>query len=58
MTSFFGDIPFYTEDVADEATLAKVAKLPRMSADSTRAWLIKDASGVRFRALPLKDPPR
>lgn len=42
MTSFFGDIPFYTEDVADEATLAKVAKLPRMSADSTRAWLIKD----------------
>ena len=42
LTCFFGDVPFYTEDVADEATLAKVAKLPRMSADETRDWLIAD----------------
>ena len=53
MTSFFGDIPFYTEAVADEATLAKVAKLPRMSADSTRAWLIKDLQEC-LPSLPLK----
>ena len=42
MTSFFGDIPFYTDDVSDEAMLEKVAKLPRMSAVGTRNWLIKD----------------
>lgn len=42
MTSFFGDIPFYTDDVSDEAMLEKVAKLPRMSAVETRDWLIKD----------------
>lgn len=42
MTSFFGDIPFYTDDVSDEAMLEKVAKLPRMSAVGTRDWLIKD----------------
>ena len=40
MTSFFGDIPFYTDDVSDEAMLEKVAKLPRMSAVGTRDWLI------------------
>ena len=42
MTSFFGDIPFYTEDVSDEAALERIAKLPRMSAEETRDWLIKD----------------
>lgn len=42
LTSFFGDVPFYLDDVADEAIQAKIGKLPRMSAIETRNTLIKD----------------
>lgn len=45
LTCFFGDVPFYTEDVADEATLERISKLGRMPADETRAWLIEDLQG-------------
>lgn len=42
LTSFFGDVPFYTKDVSDQTVLMEVAKLPRMSAVDTRDALIKD----------------
>lgn len=42
LTCFFGDVPFYTDDVCDEATLARVAKLPRTSADEIRSGLIAE----------------
>ena len=29
LTSFFGDVPFYTDDVSDHEVLDRVAKLPR-----------------------------
>ncbi len=45
LTSLFGDVPFYTDDVCDEATLEKVSHLPRMSADDTRAFLIDELQG-------------
>lgn len=42
LTSFFHDVPFYTDDVADVETMNKVAGLGRMSAVATRDFLIKD----------------
>lgn len=42
LTCFFGDVPFYLEDVNTVEKLQEVAKLPRMSADSTRATLIEE----------------
>lgn len=42
LTSAFGDIPFYRDDVADLATLDRIAKLPRMSALDTRTSLIEE----------------
>ena len=39
LTSTFGDVPFYTEAVT-ERNRAKIASLPRMSADDTRDYLI------------------
>lgn len=45
LTSFFGDVPFYTVDVADETVLAEVGKLPRMSAVETRQSLIEELQG-------------
>lgn len=39
LTSFFGDVPFYKDYVHSVADLQKVASLPRMSADATRADL-------------------
>ena len=40
LTSFFGDVPYYTEDVSDAETMNAVAALPRMSAFETRKALI------------------
>ncbi len=40
LTSFFGDVPYYEEDVANQAILDKISVLPRMSADETRDKLI------------------
>lgn len=45
LTSFFGDVPFYTLDVKDDATLSEVCKLPRMSAVNTRDYLIEELLG-------------
>lgn len=42
LTSTFGDVPFYTEDVSDEVVLERVAKMGRMSAKATRAYLIDE----------------
>ncbi len=42
LTSFFGDVPFYTERVKDIATLEKVRRLPRMDANETRQALYDD----------------
>ena len=42
LTCFFGDVPYYTEDVKDEKILEKVSKLPRMDADETRKKLIAE----------------
>ena len=41
LTSTFGNVPFYTCKVT-ENNRAEIAALPRMDADSTRAYLIKD----------------
>ena len=46
LTSFFGDVPFYMEPVLDNADLERVAVLPRMSADSTRAALVRDLKAI------------
>jgi hypothetical protein len=42
LTSTFGDVPFYTQDISTDAELQKVAKLGRMSAVATRDSMIKD----------------
>ncbi|WP_343535680.1 RagB/SusD family nutrient uptake outer membrane protein [Pedobacter sp.] len=42
LTSTFGDVPFYTDDVANLATLEKVNALGRMSASDTRKFLIAE----------------
>ena len=41
LTSTFGDVPFYTEAVT-EGNRAQIARLPRMSADYTRDYLIDE----------------
>ena len=42
LTSTFGDVPFYTEDVATEEIMNKIAKYGRMSAYETRKAMIED----------------
>lgn len=42
LTSFFGDVPFYEDNVNSVEMLKKVAKLPRMSAVETRDSLVKE----------------
>lgn len=42
LTSFFGDVPYYTERVGDIATLEKIRRLPRMDANETRRALYED----------------
>ena len=46
LTSFFGNVPFYTVDVATEEIQAEVAHLPRMSAVDTRNELIADLQEI------------
>ena len=45
LTSFFGDVPFYTDRVADIDTMKEIAKMGRMSAFETRKALIEDLEG-------------
>ncbi len=42
LTSFFGDVPFYTKDVANETIRTEVASLGRMPATATRAYLVEE----------------
>lgn len=42
LTSFFGDCPFYFDDVTDNAVLKKIAALPRMDASQTRDAVRED----------------
>ncbi|WP_206366956.1 RagB/SusD family nutrient uptake outer membrane protein [Sphingobacterium sp. SGG-5] len=42
LTSTFGDVPFYTEDVSDAAVLDRISKLGRMPAVDTRNYLIEE----------------
>lgn len=42
LTCTFGDVPFYTREVADNATLQEIAHLGRMPADATRDYLIDE----------------
>lgn len=46
LTSFFGNVPFYFEDVTDKETLERIALLPRMDASATRDSVIADLSGI------------
>ena len=45
LTSTFGDVPFYTEDVATEEIMNKIAKYGRMSAYETRKAMIEELQG-------------
>ncbi len=42
LTSTFGDVPFYTEPVADLDALVRIAQLGRMDAKATRTVLIEE----------------
>lgn len=42
LTSTFGDVPFYTEDVSNTEVLDRVGKLGRMPASATRDSMIKE----------------
>lgn len=42
LTSTFGDVPFYTDDVTDEVVLERVSHLGRMPAKDTRDYLIRE----------------
>ena len=46
LTCFFGDVPFYFDDVEDLGVLDRIAVLPRMSATDTRNECIKDLQGI------------
>lgn len=42
LTSFFGNVPFYFDDVTDNAVLDRIQVLPRMDANETRKIVIDD----------------
>ena len=42
LTSFFGDVPFYTKEVADQQVMQEIAHMGRMSAKETRDYLIDE----------------
>jgi hypothetical protein len=46
LTCFFGDVPFYFDDVEDLGVLDRIAVLPRMSATDTRNECIKDLQEI------------
>ena len=46
LTSFFGNVPFYFDDVHDIDALNRIAVLPRMSAVDTRKSCIEDLETV------------
>lgn len=46
LTCFFGDVPFYFDDVSDNEVLERIAVLPRMSAKQTRDAIIEDLKPI------------
>lgn len=54
LTSFFGDVPYYTVDVATEEIQYEVAHLPRMSAVETREKIIAELLEI----LPMMEQAR
>ncbi len=50
LTSFFGNCPFYFDDVTDNAVLKKIAALPRMDASATRDEIVKDLMEIAPQA--------
>ena len=46
LTSFFGNVPFYFDDVTEIDVLNRIALLPRMDANVTRATVIEDLLSV------------
>ncbi|MCR5326659.1 MAG: RagB/SusD family nutrient uptake outer membrane protein [Bacteroidales bacterium] len=46
LTCFFGDVPFYFDDVEDLEVLDRIAVLPRMSATETRKACITDLQEI------------
>ncbi|MBO6169939.1 MAG: RagB/SusD family nutrient uptake outer membrane protein [Bacteroidales bacterium] len=46
LTCFFGDVPFYFNDVDNLATLDSLAMLPRMDATATRKACIRDLQEI------------
>lgn len=54
LTSTFGDVPFYTEHVANVEVLERVGRLGRMPAKDTRDYLIKELQEY----IPYLEPTR
>ena len=54
LTSFFGNVPFYFDDVKDQDVLLRIASLPRMDAGETRSKVIADLREI----LPLAEQTR
>ena len=54
LTSFFGDVPFYFDDVTDNAVLNRIALLPRMDANVTRTTVIEDLKTVVANASQIR----
>ena len=42
LTSFFGDVPFWEDDITSTERLLEIARLPRMDAKATRSKLIEE----------------
>lgn len=54
LTCVFGDVPFYTQEVADNKTMMEIAHLGRMPAKDTRDYLIDELK----RYVPYMDQVR
>ena len=54
LTCVFGDVPFYTKEVADNSVMMEIARLGRMPAKDTRDYLIDELK----RYVPFMDQVR
>ena len=54
LTCIFGDVPFYTKEVADQQVMQEIAHMGRMSAKETRDYLIDEL----LRYVPSMDQVR
>ena len=46
LTCFFGNVPFYFDDVTDNEVLSRIQVLPRMDANETRNKVIEDLQSI------------